>query len=161
MPLVFERLQVGMNLQRAEAAREVLMLVARDFLIAKEQHRMLDERRSQFFKDLVADLSQVNSCDLGAQCAGDRIHRYMLVAVHRNSPRAKIQDGAVLHHRRGTKTYRIVNRERSTRCFRTLTFILSLTGRGDRKSQTRTNYLAADCSEDGDVQGSVRATRYW
>ena len=82
MPLVFERLQVGMNLQRTEPARESLTLIARDFLIAKEQHLVLNECCPHLVERVVADLSQVNSCDLGAQRTSDRIHRYMLVAIH-------------------------------------------------------------------------------
>ena len=44
MALLLERLQVGMNLERAEVTPERLVLVAGNFLIAKEQHLMLDER---------------------------------------------------------------------------------------------------------------------
>src|SRR5208282_406096 len=65
---------------------EVLMLVASDFLIAKEQHLMLNECRPHLVERLVANLSQVNPRDLGAQCAGNRIHRDIFVAIHRNSP---------------------------------------------------------------------------
>jgi hypothetical protein len=65
------------------------MLIARDFLIAKEQHLMLNECCPHLVERIVADLSQVNSSHLGAQRTGDRIHGYMIVTVHRNSPRPR------------------------------------------------------------------------
>jgi hypothetical protein len=57
MPFVFERLKEGMNLERAEAAPERLVLVARNLLIAKEQHLMLDESGSHLVERFITELS--------------------------------------------------------------------------------------------------------
>jgi hypothetical protein len=66
MALVFERLQIGMNLERAEVAPERLVLVAGNFLIAKEQHLMLNECSSHLVKGSIAEFSKMNSTNLGA-----------------------------------------------------------------------------------------------
>jgi hypothetical protein len=66
MALVFERLQVGMNLERAEVAPERLVLVAGNFLIAKEQHLMLNECGPHLIKGSIAEFSKMESTNLGA-----------------------------------------------------------------------------------------------
>ena len=87
-----------MNLERAEAASERLMLIARDFLVAKEQHLMLNECGAHFVERVLAEISKVNSGNFCAQSPGDRIHRYMLPTTHRNFPTANIQDSLQTHH---------------------------------------------------------------
>jgi hypothetical protein len=73
MALVFERLQVGMNLERAEVAPERLVLVAGNFLIAKEQHLMLNECGPHLVKGAIAKFSKMNSANFRSQRSGNWI----------------------------------------------------------------------------------------
>ena len=73
-----------MNLERAEVAAERLVLVAGNFLIAKEQHLMLDERGPHLVERALAEFSKMNPANLSAQRAGDGTYRYVLKILHRN-----------------------------------------------------------------------------
>jgi hypothetical protein len=92
MALVFEWLQIRMNLERAEVAAERLVLVASNFLIAKEQHLMLNERGSHLVERALAEFSKMNATNFCAQCSGNRTYRYMLPSLHRDFSSANIQD---------------------------------------------------------------------
>jgi hypothetical protein len=55
-----------MNLERAEEPAERLVLVAGNFLIAKEKHLMLNECDTHLVKGAIAKFSKMNSTNLGA-----------------------------------------------------------------------------------------------
>src|SRR5271155_1364145 len=73
-----------MNLQRAEAARERLVLIARNLLITEEQHLVLDECGADFVEGLIAELAEMNAADFSAQRSGNWTNRYMPPIFHRD-----------------------------------------------------------------------------
>ena len=82
MTLVFERLQERMNLQRSEPTPEILVLLARDLLAAKEQHLMLEERRTQLAESRVLEAPKMHAVDFGAQRPGNPPNRNLLRSAH-------------------------------------------------------------------------------
>ena len=70
-----------MNLQGAEAPAEILMLLARDLLVAEEQHLMLEERRAQLRERRPQTYGEMNGLDLGAQRASHPLHLDLRAAL--------------------------------------------------------------------------------
>jgi hypothetical protein len=82
MTLVFERLQERMNLQRAEPTPENLVLFARDLLVAKEQHLMLEKRRPHLVERRIVEAPQMHALDFCAQRPGDSLNPDLLRDAH-------------------------------------------------------------------------------
>ena len=67
--------RVGMRVQRAEAAAEVLVLVDRHLLVAEEDHQVLHQRIMHFLELLVAQrLGEVDAEDFGADGGRELAH---------------------------------------------------------------------------------------
>src|SRR5471032_945862 len=67
--------RVGMDMQRAEAAAEVLVLVDRHLLVAEEDHQVLHQRVVHFLELLVAErLGEVDAEDLRANGRRELAH---------------------------------------------------------------------------------------
>jgi hypothetical protein len=69
MSFVFERLQKGVHMQRAEPTAKRLMLVARHFLVAEKNDLTLKQRRMDLSEYRVIKIPEVNVADVSAERA--------------------------------------------------------------------------------------------
>src|SRR5208283_5875648 len=87
-----------------------------NFLVAKEQHLMLNERGANLGERVIAELSEMYPANLCTQSSGDRIHRYMLPTIHR-----RFLHGQHTRHRTrleaaGGAQSDVISKTQSTRC---------------------------------------------
>jgi hypothetical protein len=75
--------RIGMNVQLAEPAAKILVLVDREALVAKEDHEVVHQRIMNFLELLVAQrLRQIDAVDFGADGRRQLAHVDGLVAGH-------------------------------------------------------------------------------